>query len=270
MRAPVSLFLIVGLLLAPCALAQRQEPLPDQLEGVEITENLNGQVDLDLEFIDEAGDKVALKQFFHDERPVILTLVYYRCPMLCGLVLNGLVDTLKDLDWTPGQQFEIVTVSINPLETPKLATLKKQNTLKGYERPGAGSGWHFLTGKQEDIDKLAGEVGFGYRYVEETGEYAHPAAIFILTPDGRISRYLSGIQNEPRTMRLALVEASDGGIGSALDQFILSCFHYDADAGRYAPAAMKIMRLGGGATVVILGIALLAFWLRESRRRAKA
>jgi len=252
------------------ATAQVAGQVPAQLEEVGIEEHLDAKIPLDLEFRDEHGVVVKLGDYFDGEKPVILTLNYYKCPMLCGLQLNGLLDGLMEVDWTPGQEFEMVTVSINPLETPALATEKKQNYLKKYGRPSAASGWHFLTGKEPEIRQLASTLGFGYTYDRETGEYAHAAAIFVSTPDGRVARYLYGIEYPPRRLRLALLEASEGEIGSTIDQLILYCYHYDPSNRRYTPIAMNIMRLGGGATTLVLGLTLGGFWLRELRRRKKS
>jgi protein SCO1/2 len=250
--------------------AQLADQVPAVLEEVGVEEHLDAKLPLDLEFRDENGTVVRLGDYFDGERPVILTLNYYKCPMLCGLQLNGVVDGLMELDWTPGQEFEMVTVSINPLETPALATDKKQNYLKKYGRPSAASGWHFLTGREPEIRQLASTLGFGYTYDKETGEYAHAAAIFFSTPDGRVARYLYGIEYPPKRLRLALLEASAGEIGSTLDQIILYCYHYDPSSRRYSPVAMNIMRLGGSATAVVLGLTLGGFWLREFRRRKKS
>jgi len=266
--APVSA-VICALLIAVPAAAQLADQVPDQLEEVGIEEHLDAKVPLNLEFRNEVGEVVTLGDYFDGTKPVILTLNYYKCPMLCGLQLNGLLEGLRDLEWTPGQEFELVTVSINPLETPALATEKKQNYIKRYERPSAAAGWHFLTGREPEIQQLASTLGFGYTYDRETGEYAHAAAIFLATPDGRVARYLYGIEYPERRLRLALMEASAGEIGSTVDQLIMYCFHYDATSRRYSPVAMNIMRLGGGATAVILGLTIGANWLRDRRRRRK-
>jgi protein SCO1/2 len=255
---------------APPIHAQLADQVPAALEEVGVEEHLDAKLPLDLEFRDENGTVVRLGDYFDGERPVILTLNYYKCPMLCGLQLNGVVDGLMELDWTPGQEFEMVTVSINPLETPALATEKKQNYLKKYGRPSAASGWHFLTGREPEIRQLASTLGFGYTYDKETGEYAHAAAIFFSTPDGRVARYLYGIEYPPKRLRLALLEASAGEIGSTIDQIILYCYHYDPSSRRYSPVAMNIMRLGGSATAVVLGLTLGGYWLRELRRRKKS
>ena len=240
------------------------------LDKVGIEEHLDAALPLDLEFLDEAGRTVRLRDYFDGVRPVILTLNYYRCPMLCGLQLNGVVAGMEELDWTPGVEFEMVTVSIDPLETPELAKAKKENYLKRYQRPAAARGWHFLTGRQVNIERLAETVGFGYTYDVVSGQYAHAAAIFVITPDGRVARYLYGIEYPPKNLKLALMEASQGEIGSPLDQLIMYCFHYDPASRRYAPVAMNIMRVGGGATALVLGATLGVWWLRESRRRRRA
>ncbi len=238
----------------------------EQLEGVEVTEYPGTQVPMDLTFQDEDGKTVALKDYFDGERPVILTLNYYACPMLCTLQLNGLVDGLKKMEWTPGQEFEMVTVSINPTETPRMARLKKQNYLKEYERPAAASGWHFMVGDKANIEALAEPLGFGYRYDEETNQYAHAAVTYIVTPDGRISRYLYGIVYDPQTLRLSLVEAADGEIGTSMDQILLACFHFDPENGRYSLAAFNVMRTGGLLVMLVLGISLGGYWMRERGR----
>ena len=247
--------------------AQLVEQVPEALEEVGITEHLDAKLPMDLEFRDEDGISVTLGSFFDGERPVILTLNYYRCPMLCGLMLNGLVDGLEQMEWTPGQEFEIVTVSINPLETPALAKEKKQNYLKRYGRPSAMTGWHFLTGREPEIDRLAETVGFRFAYDPVEQQYAHAAAIFVCTPDGRVARYLYGIEYPSKRLKLGLLEASEGKIGSTLDQLIMYCYHYDPSNRRYSPVAINIMRVGGGATASILVVALGMFWFREWRRR---
>jgi protein SCO1/2 len=249
--------------------AQLAEQVPAALENVGITEHLDAKLPLDLEFRDENGGVVTLASYFDGDHPVILTLNYYKCPMLCGLMLNGLVDGLRSMDWSPGDEFEIVTVSINPLETPELATAKKQNYLKLLDRPTAAEGWHFLTGRELEINRLAETVGFGYAYDPETQGYAHAAALMVCTPDGRVARYLYGIEYPAQKLKFALLEAAEGTVGSTLDQLILYCYHYDPTNRRYSPVAMNIMRLGGGATVLILGISLGVLWFREWRRKQK-
>ena len=255
---------------AGVASAQLANQAVPTLDKVGVEEHLDARLPLELEFIDEAGRTVRLGDYFDGARPVILTLNYYRCPMLCGLQLNGVVAGLEEMDWTPGVEFEMVTVSIDPLETPELAQAKKENYLKRYQRPAAARGWHFLTGRQVNIERLAETVGFGYTYDVASGQYAHAAAIFVITPDGRVARYLYGIEYPPKSLKLSLMEASEGKIGSAFDQLIMYCYHYDPASRRYAPVAMNIMRVGGGATALLLGLTLGTWWLRESRRRRRA
>jgi protein SCO1/2 len=240
------------------------------LAGVGIAEHPNAQISLDLEFVDSDGTTVRLGDYFKTGKPAILTLVYYRCPMLCSLVLNGMIDGLKEIPLTIGEDFDIITVSIDPRETPALAKLNKQNHVKAYGRPAAAKGWHFLTGREKNVKALADIVGFGYTYVETRQEYAHAAGIFVLMPDGRISRYLYGIQYDPKTLRLALVEAGQGKIGTTVDRILLSCFHFDAQAGTYNVAAFRVMQVGGMITVLVLGTILGLYWLRESKRRRAA
>lgn len=247
----------------------RAEPLPKDLENVGIMERPNEKLPLDLLFTDESGEAARLGDFF-GERPVLLNLGYYTCPMLCGLVLNGILEALKSIDWTPGKEFEIVTVSIDPSETSTLARLKKENTIEEYGRAGAAKGWHFLVGEEEEIRALTDAAGFRYAYDEERGEYIHAAVIIVCTPDGRLSRYLYGVLFDPQTLRLSLLEASEGKIGSPLDRILLYCYHYDAARGRYAPAALNIMRAGGALAVVVLGITLAALWRRDAGRRPRA
>jgi protein SCO1/2 len=266
-RISALILTMIVLTAAPPLHAQRAEPVPQELQDVKVTEHPDVALPLDAQFVDENGNTVRLGDFFSGDRPVILTLNYYECPMLCGLQLNGLVDGLDGLDWTPGDQFEIVTISINPLETPTLAKLKKQNYIKHYGRPKAAAGWHFLTGRESDIRRVADTVGFGYRYDPKAKQYAHPAVMFVVTPAGHVARYLYGIELPTKTLRLALVEAAKGKVGSAIDRIVLYCYHYDPSTHRYAPVAMNIMRLGGGATLAIFGTSLLAFWVRDSRKR---
>ena len=266
-RIAALILTMITLTAAPPLHAQRAEPVPKELQDVKVTEHPDVALPFDAQFVDENGNTVRLGDFFSGDRPVILTLNYYECPMLCGLQLNGLVDGLDGLDWTPGDQFEIVTISINPLETPTLAKLKKQNYIKHYGRPKAAAGWHFLTGRESDIRRVADTVGFGYRYDPEAKQYAHPAVMFVATPAGHVARYLYGIELPTKTLRLALVEAAKGKVGSAIDRIVLYCYHYDPSTHRYAPVAMNIMRLGGGATLAIFGTSLLAFWVRDSRKR---
>jgi protein SCO1/2 len=265
-RFPLSALLLAGTIGASPALSQRKEPLPPELAGVGITEQPGARIPLELPFVDSDGRKTTLGSFFDGTHPVILTLNYSDCPMLCGVQLNGLLEALRAMPWNLGEQFQVVTTSIDPLETPGRAALTKEKYLKLYNRPRSAAGWHFLTGREENIKRLAAAVGFHYRYVPATRQFVHSAALILCTPDGRVSRYLGGVLYHPQTLRLSLVEASQGKVGSALDQFFLSCFHYDEKAGRYGPFALGIMRIGGALTALALGGAIVFFWIREGRR----
>lgn len=240
--------------------AERMEKAPKDIESLDVIEHLDSRLPLGLEFQDSNGKRVKLEDYFKKDRPVILSLNYSNCPMLCSLQLTGLVRGLKDLEWSTGQQYDFVSVSIDPKETYQRANLTKQKYYKEYNRSGTGDGWHFLCGDQPAITETAKAIGVQYKYVEERKEFAHPAVLVVCTPDGRISRYLYGIQFPKQTLKLALVEASEGKIGSTIDRFLLFCFHYDADSGRYAPTARNIMKIGGFATVFILTVVLIPYW----------
>ena len=247
----------------------RTEPLPARLEGSDVKEHLGDTVPKGASFIDESGKAVKLGDFLDGKHPVILTLNYSSCPMLCSLELNGLVASLKQLDWTAGGEFKIVTVVLDPKETPSQATQSKARYIRQYGREAGASGWHFLTGAESTIKQVASSVGFSYGFNEKRNEYIHPAAIMVLSPQGRIARYLYGIEYHPKTMRLSLVEAAEGKIGSSIDQLVLYCFHYDAKEGSYAPVAMNIMRVSSGVGATLLGGFLTSFFIAESRKKKK-
>jgi protein SCO1 len=241
------------------------EKLPAELEDVGIVEHLGSRVDLDLEFVNESGRPVKLREYFASGKPVLLTLAYYTCPMLCNLILNGETSALKEVPWTPGDQFEVVTVSFDDRDTPELARKKKANYLEMYGKPDA-NGWHFLTDYNENVKKLADQVGFHYKWDEQQEQFAHAAVIMFLTPDGRISRYLYGIKFSPRDVRLALTEAGEGKMGSTVDRLLLYCFHYDPSSKGYTLFAINLMRAGGALTVLIL-VFLIWRLLRRERLR---
>jgi len=269
-RTAVALLVLAAALL-PVARAERAEPLPEELEGVGVSERLGQLVPLDLAFTDDEGRPVKLGNYFQSGRPVLLDLGYYRCPMLCNLVLNGFIEGLREVpSWVPGDNFEVVVVSVDPLETAKLAKLKKQNYVREYGRPESASGWHFLTGSPESIAALTEAVGFRYKWVEDRNEYAHAAVLVTLTPKGEVARYLYGVMFDPRTIRLSLAEASEGRSLSALDQLLLYCYHYDPTSRSYSFAAINIMRAGGVLALIVIGTTLASFWMRESRRRRAA
>jgi protein SCO1/2 len=243
------------------------ETIPSELQGIEIEERLGQQVPLDTTFVDHTGAAVTLRSFFAKGRPVILVLNYYGCPTLCSLVLNGLTTGLRGLEFTVGEQFEVVSLSIKPDEGTELAKLKREAYLTSLARPVADSGksWAFLTGTEAQIVQVAKALGFHYRWDEGSKQYAHAAGLFVLTPDGVLSRTLYGIVFRPRDLRLALVEASKGGIGSPVDRLLLFCYHYDPKERRYAMTARMVMRIGGVLTMSFLGLFLLAAWRRERR-----
>lgn len=267
-RAPWWMAALASLLGLPAVLpvAAAEQALPRELEGVGIKEKLGAEVDLDLTFIGENGYPVALRDYFGRGRPVILNLVYYNCPMLCNLVLNGQTTALRELPWTPGEEFEVVTISIDPTETFALAQKKKALYLTNYERPAPG--WHFLTDHQGNVKRLADQIGFNYKYDESQRQYAHAAAIMILTEKGVVSRYLYGIRFKLRDLRLALAEASDGRVGGISERVLLFCFHYDPSSKSYVPFATNMMRAGGVLVVLILSFFLLRLWRRERVRTA--
>jgi protein SCO1/2 len=225
---------------------------------------LDAQVPLDLKFRDESGQVVELSKYF-GKKPVILSLVYYQCPMLCTQVLNGMVSAFMPLKFTAGKEFDVVTVSFDPRETPAMAAAKKQTYVKRYGRAPAYQGWHFLTGDKDSIDKLTEAVGFHYAFDPQTNQFAHASGIMVLTPQGRIAQYYYGIEYSTRDLRLGLVQASQNKIGTVVDQVLLYCFHYDPTKGKYGVIAMRAMRLGGAATVFLLGGFIIVMWRRDLR-----
>jgi protein SCO1 len=261
----VAIALLV-LAIAP-SLEARDEELPPELVGVDIVEHIGQKVNLDLQFTAESGYQVPLRQYFERGKPVLLNFVYYRCPMLCNLVLNGQTAALRELAWTAGKEFEIVTISIAPEEQFNLARAKRKFYLETYGREAAQQGWHFLTDFQGNTKRLADEVGFQYRWDSKTEQWAHTAAIMMLTPDGRISRYLYGVKFKERDLRLGLTEASEGKLGSMGDKLLLFCFHYDSDAKGYVLFARNFMKAGGVLMVVLVGI-VLGFLFRRERNNS--
>lgn len=250
-------------------LAERGDPAsarPGILGKFGIEQRIGQTVPLDLIFTDERGEQVELGRYF-GRRPVILALVYYECPMLCTQVLNGLTSALGVMNFEPGREFDVVAVSFNPKEGPGLAAQKKASYLQRYGRPHTADGWHFLTGTEESIRRLTESVGFQYAYDEKTGQYAHGAAIELLTANGTIARYFYGIEYSPRDIRLGLIEASEGRLGSPIDSVLLLCYHYDPATGQYGTAVLNLVRLGGIATVLAF-LTFLAVSLRRERAAA--
>ena len=231
--------------------------LPPALRNIGLDQKLNAQIPLNLVFRDDSGQQLPLSAYF-GSRPVVLALVYYQCPMLCTQVLNALVMSLRTMSLKSGSDFDVVTVSIDPTETPELASKKKAEYLRRYAK--STGGWHFLTGAAPQIKELAGAVGFRYAYDPKTKQYAHASAIMVVTPSGRLSHYFYGIEYPPRDLRLGLVEASENKIGSPVDEVLLYCFHYDPNTGKYSAIVMNIVRLAGALTLLILLPLLIWLW----------
>ena len=237
---------------------------PPYLQNVGIEQHLDAQIPADLAFVDDTGRPVHLGDYF-GKKPLILNLVYYNCTMLCGEALAGLSGALKAVKFDVGKQFEIVTVSFNPKETPDLAAAKKKDYLARYGRAGAAQGWHFLTGPAESINALTKAVGFQYQYDPKIQQYAHATAIMVLTPQGHISRYFYGVEFPPKDLRMGLVEASEGKIGNAVDQVLLYCYHYNPATGKYGAVVVNMLRLGAAITIVLLGgLILILFRLEKT------
>ncbi|MGB2672801.1 MAG: SCO family protein [Candidatus Acidiferrum sp.] len=236
--------------------------LPPILQNVGFEPTLNAPLPLDLAFRDETGRNVLLHDYFQ-QRPVILALVYYGCPMLCDQLEQGVVGTLRMLSFNPGRDYEVVFVSFDPRETPELAAQKKESALKQFRRPQTADGWHYLTGSKESIDALTKAANFRYSFDAKSGLFAHASGIMLLTPDGRISRYFYGVEYPSRDIRLGLVDASAGKIGTAVDHVLLFCYQYDPSTARYSASILKILRLGGVLTVVCLVAGILIFRRRD-------
>lgn len=244
--------------------AQLAPPPPRLLNDVAIEQNLNAQVPLGLMFKDENGRQVRLGDYF-GQKPVVLALVYYDCPMLCTEVLNGMTSAFRVLKFDVGKQFNVVTVSFDPRETPALAAAKKKTYLQRYDRPGAEAGWHFLTGQQSSIQALTKAVGFHYQWDPQTQQYAHATAIMVLTPQGKVAQYYYGVEYSPRDLRLGLIQASQNKIGTLVDQVLLYCYHYDPRSGKYGAIVSRIISIAGAITVVVLGGFLILMFRLEPK-----
>ncbi len=241
------------------------QPLDSQLlDQIGLDQNLETQIPLDLTFSDDKGRTVAIGDLLGD-RPALLTLVYYECPMLCTQILNGLTRSLRVLSFDVGKEFDVITVSIDPDETSSLAAAKKKEYVKRYGRTSADRGWHFLTGRQDQIDRLAQAVGFRYQYDPETDLYLHASGIMLLTQEGKLARYFYGVEYAPKDVRLGLIEASQGRIGSPVDQLLLLCYQYDPSTGKYGLVIMNSVRIAGGLTVVTI-VSFIVLMLRRERR----
>ncbi len=248
------------------ALAQRSGQSNEVYNEADLQEKLGEQVATDVTFYNEEGEAVRLAEYFDGETPVVLSLVYHNCPMLCSLILDGVTNSLRELKWTPGDEFEKLTVSFNAIETPDVAKRQKDLYLKDYGRPEAADGWHFLTGDETAIARLTESVGFTFTWVEEQQEYVHPAVLIFISGDGTITRYLHGMEYPERDIRNALVEASEGRVGSAVDRAIMYCFKFDPSSNSYVLHAWNLMKLGSILGALALGGVLLVFWRRENKQ----
>ena len=250
-------------------LGQAPNVKPSILDTVGIDQRLNQQIPLDLTFMDESGKPVQLRQYF-GQKPVVVALVYYQCPMLCSQVLNGLTGTLNGIRrFDVGRDFNIVTVSFDPRDTPEAARVQKTSYLHRYRREGSEQGWHFLTGRKEQINSLADSLGFHYAWDPEIQQFAHASAIMLLTPDGRIAQYYYGIEYAPRDLQFGIIEASKGKIGNVVDRLLLYCYHYDPRQGRYGAVVFNILRLSALATVLVLGGFVFIMFRRDLAGRSR-
>jgi len=232
---------------------------PPGLKHVGIEQRLNDQIPPDLVFRDETGKQVRLADYF-GKKPLVLNLVYFQCPMLCPEVLNGLESALRVLKFDVGKEFDVLTISFDPKETPEMAVEKKAEILKRYNRAGAADGWHFLTGPQASVDALTKAAGFDYEYDPKTGQFAHATAIMLLTPQGKIAQYYYGVEFAPKDLRLGLIQASQGKIGNVIDEVLLYCYHYNPDTGKYGAIISRILKIAGGATIFVLGAFLIVMF----------
>ncbi len=256
-----TLLAILGLTMVAYA-----QPRPDDLQDVDVVEHLGAQMDLSLPFVDSDGRDVRLADYFKDGKPVLLTLNYYNCPMLCSLQLNALIEGIRQLDWVVGDNYKLLTISIDPREGSDLADAKRETYLKALGQ-GPDVDWAFLTGDERSIRTLSDQLGFEYNYVREVDEFAHPTVVYALSPEGTISRYLYGLEYRPLDLRMAVVEAGQGKIGTTVDRIILSCFHYDSSSNTYSIFAFGVLRIVGVLTLLLLGSLLSVLWVRERRRR---
>ena len=255
-----------GYIAAPGVASQT---MPQALREIGFDQNLDQKLPLDAQFVDDEGKTVTLGSYY-GHKPVLLAFVYYTCPMLCTQVLNSITASISMLSLNAGKDFELVLVSIDPRETPAQAAAKKAEYLHRYKRVGADAGWHFLTGTEPEIKRVATVAGFRYAWDEQTQQYAHPTGIIVTTPDGRLARYLFGIEYGPRDLKLALVEASDGKIGTFADQLLLYCFHYDPMTGRYGVYIIRTLRVAGVVTVLSIGMFILVMVRRERSQQLSA
>jgi len=243
--------------------AQKSGKTHKEFEGVGITRMHGESIPGGVTFRNEDGEEVALKSYLDGDTPVVLNFVYHDCPMLCGLMLNGITQTMKQVDWTPGNEYRVLTISFNHRETPERARSQKDRYVERLGKPGAEDGWHYLTGSKASIAALTDAVGFNFRWVEDQKEYAHPTVLIFLNGEGTVTRYIYGMEVPKNDFRKALVEASNGTVGNPVDQIAMYCFQFDPDKNTYTANAFNIMKLGSGLTVLVLAVALFIFWRRE-------
>lgn len=265
MKTTLSILLVISVFLfVDSAFGQLNSGKPAKIEGVGVEEKLGESIPTELPFINSAGDPVVIGDLIEEGKPVLLNPMYYECPTLCGLVLDAVYNVVNELKWNPGEDYTIISFSIDPDETTYHADSTKTIIMNDLNRPGAEDGWHFLTGDEESIEALTKAVGFNFNYDEETDEYMHMASIMLLSPEGMITRYIYGLNMREFDLRNALYEAADGEIGSTLEKALLYCYTYDPSSQSYVPVALNIMKLGGLATMLILGIFLTILWRLSS------
>ncbi len=262
--------IVVVLIAAPSWAHAQLATTPPELDGVGIHEHLNALMPRDVPMRDHTGRAVMFGDYFAGGRPALLVFVYHSCPMQCSLVLQGVVNSLRTIEWTVGRQFDAIVVSIDPRDTPSVAMERRTRSVGNYSREGSEPGWHFLVGTEPNIHRLTDAIGFNYRWFAPEQQYLHAAAIYLLTPTGRIARYLYGAGFDGRDLRLGLLEASEGRSISTVERFILFCYHYDPNGRRYVLFARRVMQIGGGLTVIALGGLLATLWLRDRRRASRA
>ena len=235
-----------------------------------LDQRLGESLATDVSLLDASGAEVTIDELLDGETPMVLNFVYHDCPMLCSVVLDLFTETLKQMPWTPGDKFEVLTVSFSAKETPEMAATAKDWILKKLGRPEAAAGWHFLTGSEESISSLTESVGFKFKWVESAQEFAHPSALIFVSGEGVITRYINGVNYPAADVRRAIVEASEGKVGSALDQVLLYCYRYDPDSNSYVLHATNLMKIGGLFTLIVIGLGLFVFWRRERSRQNQA
>lgn len=270
MNSSILVSLLVSALFIPSGFASElpSNQLPENLKGLAITEKLGESIDLNLEFTNEQGQVVKLSQYFQSKKPVLISLAYYNCPNLCGIVLNAVLEGLKGMQWQPGKEFQVINVSIDPTEKSQLALKKKENLIRALGKPEAAAGWHFLVGAENQIKTLASQIGFGYRWDDKEKQYLHGAGIFVLTPEGKISRILYGIQYRPSDLKLSLLEAANGKIGTILDRIVLFCYSYNPQMRQYSIVLTRVMQIAAVVTTVLFLGFLGLFWWGQRKKSA--